>query len=1007
MSSQFSKLQSLVLEPGIPVEKYRSNRSGLTVCVADVPGPLVNGFFCLATEAHDDDGLPHTLEHLIFLGSEKYPYKGVLDLLANRCFARGTNAWTDVDYTCYTLTTAGSEGFLQILPIYLDHILNPTLTDEGYTTEVHHITGKGEDAGVVYCEMQARENTQESLTSLSMLRSMYPGKCGYKSETGGILKNLRESTSNTKVRQYHQDFYRSENLCVIVTGHVNVEALFAALQPIEDSIASKGVRVPFQRPWQSVVPPLESKAELRVAFPSDDTDSGSVSISWRGPNVCDQRTFVALQILWEYLTDSPVAPLQRELVEIDEPFCSSVGMAEMENKETCMTLTAENVPTNLLGEVHHEIMRVLEGLVSGSEQIKQSRMSSLIKRATLDVLDKLEDCPHNTIADHFIGDFLYSQSQADFTLRMERVELLKSLHNENELFWQNLLKNYVVNTPYVLVIGEPSTDFGSKLAEEEKQRVAKQCQDIGEEGLTGLSAELESAIAKNEVEAPSSVLSSLPIPSIKSINFHRVSVVTNNPKRPSSSSSSASLDLSTMPMIVEVDDVCSSFVDIKVLLDTSRLPEDLRLYLPLYLEVMYESPMMRNGKQIGHEQVIEEMERDLLDHGAALGFYNDSSFRCGAFGELACISVKTDIGKYPLAVNWLRELLFSVKFTPSRVSSVAKKLSKEITERLRSGSKVVNVAMRHLLFQGHSNQVNCSMLTQRAFLKKLLSRVRDDSQSVCDSLDRLRSSLATLDNTVVQIVCSVEKLKDACSDPAEPWLGFIRDAGGSVSSGLVGPQPLPWSASYLHPLDARSGGGDARSNAIFGLKSEDSSYLVQVCPGIGKFDDPDRVALQVFIEYLIAMEGPMWRSLRGAGLSYDYNVFNATESGLLYFCLSKCTNLVEAYKEGKKLLLSYAHGSAEFEQVKVEAAISSVVFAFIQHEEAVSDAADEVFISYYRNVPINHQRKLLEEVIRVTESDLRRVAAKFFCSLFEPSTSCCAVCCNSSKVEEISSGLKS
>lgn len=35
-------------------------------------------FMCLpfsATEAHDHDGLPHTLEHLIFMGSEKYPYK--------------------------------------------------------------------------------------------------------------------------------------------------------------------------------------------------------------------------------------------------------------------------------------------------------------------------------------------------------------------------------------------------------------------------------------------------------------------------------------------------------------------------------------------------------------------------------------------------------------------------------------------------------------------------------------------------------------------------------------------------------------------------------------------------------------------------------------------------------------------------------------------------------------------------------------------------------------------
>jgi len=69
----------------------------------------------------------------------------------------------------------------------------------GYITEVHHIDGDGEDAGVVYCEMQGRENSGESRTHLAMLRAMYPGKCGYKYETGGIMHNLRTSTSHTKV----------------------------------------------------------------------------------------------------------------------------------------------------------------------------------------------------------------------------------------------------------------------------------------------------------------------------------------------------------------------------------------------------------------------------------------------------------------------------------------------------------------------------------------------------------------------------------------------------------------------------------------------------------------------------------------------------------------------------------------------------------------------------------------------------------------------------------------
>ena len=73
------------------------------------------------------------------------------------------------------------------------------LQESGYITEVHHVNGEGEDAGVVYCEMQARENSGESRTHLEMQRAMYPGHCGYKSETGGIMKNLRESCSHTKV----------------------------------------------------------------------------------------------------------------------------------------------------------------------------------------------------------------------------------------------------------------------------------------------------------------------------------------------------------------------------------------------------------------------------------------------------------------------------------------------------------------------------------------------------------------------------------------------------------------------------------------------------------------------------------------------------------------------------------------------------------------------------------------------------------------------------------------
>ena len=93
-----------------------------------------------------------------------------MDTLANRMFANGTNAWTDTTNTTYTVGTAGPEGFLGILPVFLDHILYPTNTDAGFVTEVHHVNGKGEDSGVVYAEMQGRENGSGDLMQLRFVR---------------------------------------------------------------------------------------------------------------------------------------------------------------------------------------------------------------------------------------------------------------------------------------------------------------------------------------------------------------------------------------------------------------------------------------------------------------------------------------------------------------------------------------------------------------------------------------------------------------------------------------------------------------------------------------------------------------------------------------------------------------------------------------------------------------------------------------------------------------------
>ena len=46
----------------------------------------------------------------------------------------------------------------------------------------------GEDAGVVYSEMQDDEHTGTNMTHRALLRALYPEGCGYRSEVGGESK---------------------------------------------------------------------------------------------------------------------------------------------------------------------------------------------------------------------------------------------------------------------------------------------------------------------------------------------------------------------------------------------------------------------------------------------------------------------------------------------------------------------------------------------------------------------------------------------------------------------------------------------------------------------------------------------------------------------------------------------------------------------------------------------------------------------------------------------------
>ena len=57
------------------IRELRCTYTGIRVFACIVASPICNLNITFKTETHTNEGLPHTLEHLVFLGSKNYPYK--------------------------------------------------------------------------------------------------------------------------------------------------------------------------------------------------------------------------------------------------------------------------------------------------------------------------------------------------------------------------------------------------------------------------------------------------------------------------------------------------------------------------------------------------------------------------------------------------------------------------------------------------------------------------------------------------------------------------------------------------------------------------------------------------------------------------------------------------------------------------------------------------------------------------------------------------------------------
>jgi Zn-dependent M16 (insulinase) family peptidase len=940
----------------IDITKYKSSKSGLNITIIDLEGPIVNLNACIRTESNCDDGCPHTLEHLIFLGSEEYPYKGVLDSLANRCFARGTNAWTATDHTCYTLTTAGKEGFCNLLPVYLDHIFYPTITDSGFVTEVHHINNKGENAGVVYCEMQGRESSSSSVIYLESLRKLYPN-CSYSSETGGILKDLRDLNVDT-IRNYHKDYYRPDNINIIISGNVNHEEIFNSIEKFDEKLSKRldKYKDNFVKPFMTKIEELKESVISNVKYSADSEETGNVMISFRGPKINEYLEINALDFIIRYLTNNILAPIRKEMIEIKDPYCSNIAYNLDEKKESFFYFYFCNVEYSKIENIKDKFFEVIKNVYDKEEEFNLNRIKDMIENDLISELYQLESSAEEILSDNLIVDYLYSNKNEDLDEYIDNTKRYKLLLNKPTSYWLGIIKKYMLDKKFVCVNGYPSIKYGEEEIKKEKERIKVQKEKLGEEKLKELSELLKDSINKNEVEIPVNKINEFKIPDASKIKFFDTEFKNNT----------------NLPIKVEFDHVNSKFVTLYFFINISLLNEELRQLLPIFANTFFKSNLKVNDNILEYEEVLSKLTKTFINYSCSL--YTPMY-------ELIRFKFIFEESKIKDAIELIKNLFFNSETPLDRINVTIEKKITNIKASKKNGNAIKKYLLNEMIWNKNSSVGLTNALEYIKYLEK-----KEKNNKILDEYENLKSNLFSQNNMFLEIIGNKENYDNYISNMNILFEKFKEKKNPSI---------LNKTLNLISPLEER-----VKNNICVPMASLETSFLTQITDGPNDFNDIDKIYLYILIEYLCTMEGIFWKEIRGEGLSYGYNINFNIETGILSFSLTKSTDVFKAYKKSLNIIKRFEN-DFKIEEDRLEAAKSSVIFMIIEQEDNKRSSAYKSFINRIRNLPEKSRDININNIKKTTVKDLKLVFEKYILKLFNKDKSNIVLTTSKNGYEEI------
>ncbi|KAJ1722269.1 hypothetical protein LPJ61_005948, partial [Coemansia biformis] len=207
---------------------------------------------------------------------------------------------------------------------------------------VYHIDQDGHQKGAVLSEMSDVVYTESSVRSYRLRQTLYPPSSTYAWICGGLPRDIQSLTTN-EILEYHRKYYSYSNLTLLLVGAYDElpAAIFDVLEGLDAEIAAS------PPPLKCPMPPPRRGKETRCVnftFASKNMETGTIAFAWEGPPAEDVESYIALDMLIDYLGNDPASPLRKRFTNRPVPIAGDISFGITQYFPAMIELSFTEVP---------------------------------------------------------------------------------------------------------------------------------------------------------------------------------------------------------------------------------------------------------------------------------------------------------------------------------------------------------------------------------------------------------------------------------------------------------------------------------------------------------------------------------------------------------------------------------------------------------------------------------------------------------------------------------------